>query len=60
MGVEYFLAKFCKVPVMNAWVKKNPLIQYTFGAIPLLIQEFKKDNLSSRSFTQDPKGFRDG
>ena len=60
MGVEYFLAKFCKVPVMKAWVKKNPLIQYTLGAIPLFIHELKKDSLSSRSFTHEPSGFRDG
>ena len=32
MGSLFLRAKFWRVPVMNAWVKKKPLIQYNEGA----------------------------
>ena len=54
-----FLAKFCSVPVKKAWGKKNPLIQNT-GGIPLAIHFCKNSIRSSRSFTQEANGFRDG
>ena len=45
---------------MKAWVKKKPLTQKTLGEVPLFIQSFRKEMRSSRSFTQEPKGFSDG
>ena len=32
MGSLFLRAKFWRVPVMNAWVKKKPLTQYNEGA----------------------------
>ena len=48
MAILFFLEKFCRVPVKNAWGKKKPEIQNTFG-VPSLIQLVRKVILSFAS-----------
>ena len=55
----YFRAKFCNVPVKNAWGKKNPEIQ-KLGGIPSLTQFCKKSILWIKSATHAARGFNDG
>lgn len=54
----YFLEKFCLVPVIKAWGKKNPEIQKTTG-VPSSYQLARKVILSLQSWIHEAKGLRD-
>jgi hypothetical protein len=58
MAILFFLEKFCRVPVKNAWGKKKPEIQNTLG-VPSFIQFVRKVILSLASWIQDASGFKE-
>jgi hypothetical protein len=58
IAIAFLRAKFCKLPVTNAWGKKKPLIQKMLG-VPFWIQFFKKFTRKMSSSIQAPSGFRD-